>query len=381
MPEQIVLQATESELPASVAEMAARHLGAHREHVVITTLAGDASTRRYFRMRHGQGYDFQAAGDSQACDETVIVSLYPAPFDETEPARNRLARLTGSDPSARLIFANDPCAHIEVTALFLKAGLPVPRVVSVWGMEGALLFEDVGDARLQDWVASRPAGEYCPAYRHALDLVVRIQEGTRRCGPDSICSALAFDEGKLKWELDFFFRHYFGHHLQANLDSETIDRIEEDFAAICRELAAMPRVLVHRDYHARNLMMRNGTMYIIDHQDARMGPESYDVVSLLRDPYTGLKDSMIEELAEYFVEAKAASAVPLIDPKNWPAAFHLMTIQRTLKAAGTYAYQSAVINNPVYRPYLEPAISSAVSSMRSLGRFKHLRSALENGAN
>jgi len=289
--------------------------------------------------------------------------------------------MAGADPASRLTFANDPCAHIEVTELFLAAGLRVPRVMSVWGGEGALLVEDVGDARLQDWVASRSPDEYRPAYRHALDLVVRIQESTSRCSPDSICAALAFDEAKLRWELDFFFRSYFTHYLQAALDRESVDRIGEDFNAICRELSSMPRVLVHRDYHARNLMMRDGEMYIIDHQDARMGPETYDVVSLLRDPYTRLDGSSADELMEYFLEAKAASAAPLTDPDAWSSAFHLMAVQRTLKAAGTYAYQSAVVKNSVYIPYIGPAIASALASIAFLDRFKNLRSVLEESVN
>src|SRR5262249_40586886 len=263
----------------------------------------------------------------------VIVSLYPSPFDESESARGRLDRLAGADPAARLTFANDPCAHIEVTDLFLQAGLRVPRVISVWGGEGALLVEDVGDARLQDWVSSRPPDEYCKAYRHALDLVVRIQESTGRCGPDSICTALAFDEAKLRWELDFFFKSYFIHYLGTERGPAPVGRIREDFDAICRELSSMPRVLVHRDYHARSLMMVNGEMYIIDHQDARLGPETYDVVSLLRDPYTRLDIASADGLMEYFLEAKAASSAPLADPASWARAFHLMAVQRTLKAA------------------------------------------------
>ncbi len=351
--------------------MAAPHLRARLEDVAVTKLAGDASTRRYFRARRGWGADAPAAGES------VIVSLYPAPFDESEPARGRLA---SAGPAARLTFANDPCAHIEVTKLFLEAGLPTPPVISVCGTEGALLFEDVGDTRLQDWVTFRPVDQYRPAYRHALDLVVRIQETTERCGSDSICAALAFDEAKLRWELDFFFNNYFGHYLRADVDRGAMDRAGEDLAAICRGLSAMPRVLVHRDYHARNLMMRDGEMYIIDHQDARMGPESYDVVSLLRDPYTRLDSSTVDELMEYFVEVKATSSTPLVEPQNWVNSFHLMTVQRTLKAAGTYAYQSCVMNSPVYLPYIEPAVSSALASIRSLGRFHHLRALLEKSA-
>ena len=54
------------------------------------------------------------------------------------------------------------------------------------------------------------------------------------------------------------------------------------------ELADEPRVLCHRDYHSRNLMIHERRLYIIDYQDARMGPDTYDLASLLRDSYVDL---------------------------------------------------------------------------------------------
>ena len=60
------------------------------------------------------------------------------------------------------------------------------------------------------------------------------------------------------------------------------------------ELAAEPRVLCHRDYHSRNLMLHDDRLYIIDFQDARMGPDTYDLVSLLRDSYVDLPEQTVE---------------------------------------------------------------------------------------
>ena len=75
-------------------------------------------------------------------------------------------------------------------------------------------------------------------------------------------------------------------------------------AAIADELASEPRVLCHRDYHSRNLMLHGGTLHIIDFQDARMGPDTYDLVSLLRDSYVDLTDVELDELIAYFLALK-----------------------------------------------------------------------------
>jgi len=353
----------ETDPSQAIARLAARHLNLPVDELSVTRLTGDASTRSYFR--------------AQARGASLIGALYGAAFDETERAIDRLAKAEAGNPSARLTFANDPCAHIEVTALLLEAGLPVPPVLATCGGEAAMLIEDVGDLRLQDWLEGRSDSKVAEAYRHALELVVRIQEATEQAlAADSICSHLAFDEAKLRWELGFFFANYFNKYLRVKLDPATANAVQQDFKTLCSELAARPRVLTHRDYHARNLMMPHGKLFIIDYQDARMGPASYDVASLVSDPYTTLSREVVLQLVEGFIEAKTASKLPLADVDEFRTELELMTVQRMLKAIGTYASQAAA-GNAVYIPYIEPALERALAALKSLGRFDATRALLE----
>ena len=84
-------------------------------------------------------------------------------------------------------------------------------------------------------------------------------------------------------------------------------RCAREWAAIVEELAGEPRVLCHRDYHSRNLMLHDGQLYIIDFQDARMGPDTYDLVSLLRDSYVDLTAQQVEELIAFFLALKGGA--------------------------------------------------------------------------
>jgi aminoglycoside/choline kinase family phosphotransferase len=351
-----------------VTEMAARRLNTTAEQLSITRLTGDASTRAYFR----------AAADGAS----IIISLYREAFDESERAADRLRRLESADPAARLTFANDPCAHIEVTGLFLSSGLPVPPVLASSGRDAILLIEDVGDTRLQDWVEARPAPDARRAYATAIELIVKIQEATEKAlGAGSICSHLAFDEAKLRWELGFFFANYFNRYLRVKLDAETANRAQADFKQLCSELASRPRVLTHRDYHARNLMMLADEMFIIDYQDARMGPVTYDLASLVSDPYTALDRTVADELVEHFIEMKSASTVPIPDVDEFRRELELMTVQRMLKAVGTYASQAAVMKNSTYVAYIDPALDRALAAMSALGRFDSTRALIERTRN
>jgi aminoglycoside/choline kinase family phosphotransferase len=344
---------------AAIAPWVASYLNVDPGNVAIAKLTGDASTRSYYRAR--------------VDDRTVIVARYNSPFDERETAVDRLARLEAENVSARLTFANDPCAHIEVTTLLLEAGLPAPQILAVSGSEAAILIQDVGDVRLQDWIETRAEKEVTQAYRQAVELIVKIQDATERAlEADSICSHLAFDEAKLRWELGFFFANYFNRYLHQRLEPAVANAVQADFKTLCAELSERPRVLAHRDYHARNLMMHSDEMFIIDHQDARMGPASYDLVSLVSDPYTSLSPDTIAELIDLFIEKKSTSGIPLPDLGAFRTEMELMRVQRMLKAVGTYASQAAQ-NNPAYVSYIAPAITRAVAAMERLSRFDATR--------
>ena len=115
--------------------------------------------------------------------------------------------------------------------------------------------------------------------------------------------------------------------------------LDAEWRSIVAELAAEPRVLCHRDYHSRNLMMRDGSLYIIDFQDARMGPDTYDLVSLLRDSYVDIGDRELDELIAYFLALKARTPGDT-DAQEFRRRFDLMALQRNLKALGTFGYQT-----------------------------------------
>ena len=98
-------------------------------------------------------------------------------------------------------------------------------------------------------------------------------------------------------------------------------------------------MLCHRDYHSRNLMLCAGELYIIDFQDARMGPDTYDLASLLRDSYVDLPEEDSRELIDHFIALKREGS-PETATAEWEHAFRdrfeMMALQRNLKALGTF---------------------------------------------
>ncbi len=309
----------------------------------VVPLTPDASTRKYYRIGWKK--------------RTAVAAVYPEPFDpEFHP-------------------------YLDVTRLFLDCEIPVPEIYAVDGNAGIIVQEDLGDRQLFHFYGEE-SDEQCEEYKEqAIALIAKIQNATERAyQTHSIASKLAFDEAKLSWELDFFFDHYFGSLRGETLPHGEMAELKAELNDIAAELAAVPRVLCHRDYHASNLMIDNKRQIrIVDHQDARMGPASYDLVSFLLD-----RQPCPPSLAElrayrlFFLEERRLLGIGAIDPDEFALEFRLMTIQRGLKATGTFSCQTAVYGRgAAYQHFIEPTLQIVLQAAEWLERFPTLRRMLK----
>lgn len=343
-PKPVISNAFESSASDRLARFITQQGIASKEVIPLTP---DASTRKYYRIGWKK--------------RTAVAAVYPEPFDpEFHP-------------------------YLDVTRLFLDCGIPVPEIYAVDGNAGIIVQEDLGDRQLFH-VYENESDEQCDEYKErAIALIAKIQNATERAfETQSISSRLAFDEAKLSWELDFFFDHYFGSLRGETLRHAEVAELRAELNDIAAELSAMPRVLCHRDYHASNLMIDNRKrIRIVDHQDARMGPASYDLVSFLLDRQP-CPPSLAELRAHrlFFLEERRLLGLGAIDPDDFALEFRLMTIQRGLKATGTFSYQTAVCGRAsVYQHFIEPTLQIVLQAAEWLERFPTLRRMLKERVN
>ena len=186
--------------------------------------------------------------------------------------------------------------------------VPVPDVLGHADDIGVLALEDLGDVTLQAHLGAASAGRarraLPPGGRADRDDAAR---GAELPTPAYLPYGIAFDVEKLTWELDFFIKHFIEAYRGIALAPARATSCAPS-SGIVEELAAEPAVLCHRDYHSRNLMLHDDRLYIIDFQDARMGPDTYDLVSLLRDSYVDLPEQTVDELIAYFLALKGRAA-------------------------------------------------------------------------
>src|SRR4051812_44244958 len=185
-----------------------------------------------------------------------------------------LALHAGPIEFAALPFAN-------VARLMEQIPLPVPAILGHSDALGVVALQDLGDVTLQAHLGAATPAEHQALYRQAVSLIEHLQRrGVELASSDYPAYGIVFDVEKLTWELNFFVRHFLEAYRGAALSDDDRAQLGEEWSAIAGELAAEPRVLCHRDYHSRNLMLYDGSLFIIDFQDARMGPDTYDLASL-----------------------------------------------------------------------------------------------------
>jgi aminoglycoside/choline kinase family phosphotransferase len=324
--------------------LAVTHLGELRT-ATIHLLTRDASTRRYYRLVANGGPSY-------------VASVYPEAFLK-----------------AQLPF-------LIMTDILATAGLPVPEVFEVHEKLGVVLQEDLGDVSLAQWLAeSRRAQEETDSkIKEAITLIARIQALTSGVfDGQSLPATLAFDTEKLNWELSYFFEHFFGSLLHIELPDVERAQVKSELLQLAEWLSARPRVLTHRDFHAMNLMVdASGQLRLIDYQDARMGPLSYDLVPLLLERrMQPPSNEWVSNMQECFLQARVNKGLPMLDTQDFQKEFTHMAVQRELKALGTFSYQTAVMGRGVtYQAYIVPTVKLVLAYLDTVRTYPRLQAML-----
>jgi aminoglycoside/choline kinase family phosphotransferase len=256
--------------------------------------SADASFRRYFRVAH-QG-------------ESFIVMDAPPDNENSRP-------------------------FIDISRMLFDVGLNVPAVIDYDLEQGFLLLSDLGSRSYLDELNGDSVERL---YGDALSALATIQT----CIPGD-AGLPAYDRALLLKELELFREWLLGRHLGITPDAAQAATINAAFSLLVDNALQQPQLCVHRDYHSRNLMVRQrNNPGILDFQDAVIGPVTYDLVSLLRDCYIDWPRAQVEDWALGYQQLALQSGILREehgDPVRFLRWFDLMGVQRHLKAAGIFA--------------------------------------------
>ncbi len=228
--------------------------------VQVEKLTGDASTRRYYRI-------FTDTNSYVACID-----------NPTEKGSNTFVK----------------------TQEFLENyKIRVPKIYDKKVDKGYILEEDLGNITFLNYLSHiENCEKEFEIYKEIIDMMMTIHRIPKEDVLKSEKFNLRFDQEKLNSEIKFTVDYFINSFLKLE-DGELQSQILNEFEAINKRIASYPMVLTHRDFHSRNVMVKNEDFVLIDFQDARMGLPQYDLVSLLEDCYYDLGENNRYRLIEY----------------------------------------------------------------------------------
>lgn len=287
---------------------------------VLEKLHGDASYRTYYRCPLGQGRS------------VIIMQLPPGKSSVSEEISNLKTK------PAEMPFIN-------VARYLAELDLPVPKILHKAPDNSFLVLEDLGSQTLESQIKKTPA-DLELWYQRAIELLVMFQTKTAL---KSNCLAFerSFDATLFNWELD----HFLEYGIEARYDKKLSPSQRKEFSqhaeSLTNRLVQLPQTLTHRDFQSRNLMIKEGKIFLIDFQDALLGPRAYDLVALLRDSYIHLDPKTLDRLLDFYEERSGVA----IRKDFW-----LITIQRKLKDAGRFVFIDRVKKNSSFLPYIRSSL-------------------------
>jgi N-acetylmuramate 1-kinase len=305
-------------------------------------LSGDASTRRYMRLRLG-GHSALLMDQPQTA-EAPTAPANASPDERRALGYNAVARLAGAD-----------CGRFVAVANFLRSrGLSAPSVYADDAAQGFVLMEDLGNELYVDTLAN--GGDEHLLYAAAADVLAKLHAEPAPAALPRDKTLHVYDETALLAEIDLLTDWFFPVALRRKAAQKEL----EEYRALWRKVLvprfASTSVFVHRDYHAQNLMWLPNRrdvarVGLIDFQDAVAGAKAYDMVSLIEDARRDVPPEVGRATAAHYLRAMREQGTP-VDEQDYAEEMAVFAAQRNTKIAGIFARLFKRDGKPRYLDYL-----------------------------
>jgi aminoglycoside/choline kinase family phosphotransferase len=293
----------------------------HPAKIERTRLAGDGSDRKWYRLAANQ--------------KTLVMADHGIRTGEADRA--------------------EVDAFVDIGRFLYETDAPVPRILAFDRMAGLVILEDLGDENLQTVAArSRDEAALADCYRRVIDELIKMA----LTAGDTFQTAWTYQSAAYDREMILdkecayfvtaFLKGYLGWHV-------AYEGVAPEFERIAR--GALENALqgfMHRDFQARNILIRNNRCYFIDFQGGRRGPLQYDLASLLIDPYVQLSEKIQHGLLDYAGDQLQRRNA--VDVKQFKAGYRYCALTRNLQILGAFGYLSKVKGKSQFETYIRPAV-------------------------
>lgn len=274
------------------------------QRFTLESLAGDASARRYHRI--------QVADNDTEYATTMARYIVMDSADEQEAMQQ----------------------FITVAKLMAPA-INVPTIIAQDVTKGFLVLQDFGAVEFAHLLVGATTEQVNDYYQSAMQTLMALQQIPVETAKSQY-QLPDYEASLLSREMDLF-SEWFIPHIGVALDITVWEKLK---SALIDEILRQPQVIVHRDYHSRNLMQDQADdtrLGVIDFQDAVIGAHSYDLVSLLRDAYVEWSDTQITQwIHDFWQLQQQAGFVTADSAEQFENDVNVMGVQRHLKVLGIF---------------------------------------------
>jgi len=256
----------------------------------------------------------------------------------------------------------------QITSFFSDKGVRVPKVYYHDGDKGFMILEDLGESHLINLLGSNQEKEL-DVYKQVIIDLLKIhccQDEKEKLFTES------FDENKLMSETNKTIEYFIKKWLNVT-EEKKIKELESMFVKINLEISKLPQVISHRDFHSRNVMVKNNDLVVIDYQDAMLGHPTYDLCSLLHDCYYSISKENRDVLLKFYFDNAKKENLFHEDWDSFMRSYYLVATQRIFKAIGTFCYQYYEREQVGYLKYINSAFENLKDVLDCGGIDKRLK--------
>jgi hypothetical protein len=264
---------------------------------------------------------------------------------------------------------------VDIAFLLAKSGINVPKIYAEDLERGFLLLNDLGSKTYLDVIDSENSDDL---FKDALQALLAFQQ------LPMVAPLPSYDVALLRRELELFPEWYVKRELGIEFDSAQQMLWQNVTDLLIDSALAQPKVLVHRDYMPRNLMLSEPNPGVLDFQDAVYGPVTYDVTCLFKDAFLSWPEERVYGWLENYWQQAGALGIPVQpDFDDFLRASDLMGVQRHLKVIGIFARICHRDGKPRYLadvPRFFSYIEAVIARRPELAELQALFASLRGGA-
>ena len=315
------------------------------------------------------GFAREALGLSES------VSMELSPFKGRGSDRS-FFRLKWNRNDSAILVHYDPKsvenAYYADIAVFLREiDVPAPRMIRHDPANCLIAMEDLGESDLWSFRETSRETRWT-LYEKTLTIVQRLHSFPEKDFPsDRVKLMEGFGPDLYRWERNYFRDHFVRNVCRIELEPLFEQELEAELSSLADRLAGTRRSLVHRDLQSQNVMIRDGTPFLIDFQGMRLGSLFYDLGSLLCDPYVNFSNSERNELLSFYYGLSKRD----LDWDTFQNTFWEASAQRLMQALGAYGFLGLTKGHTSFLEHIPAGLRNchrAATQVASLPRLQEL---------